>query len=60
MPFTTKGFDPPPPHLVVPRTIYILGPFFGDTESMIAKKKLHLAPLKNLYVLSCYNGLLFP
>ena len=43
-----KGPAPPapPPPLVVPRTIYILGPFFWDTESMIAKKKFTLGPIK--------------
>ena len=35
-----------PPPSVVPRTIYILGPFFWDTESMIAKTNFTLGPIK--------------
>ena len=32
--------------LVVPWTIYILGPFFWETESMIAKTNFTLGPIK--------------
>jgi len=76
-------------------SIYILGPFFWETESVIAKTNFALGPIeqarklqatlvqsetmthsltdlptgvrcratsvaKNCYILSCYNGLLFP
>ena len=34
--------------------------FFLEIESMIAKRILHLVPLKNLFFLYSYNGLLFP
>ena len=34
--------------------------FWLEIESVIAKTNLCLVPSKNSFVLSCYNGLLFP
>ena len=48
--FTTKGPAAPPPPLVVPWTIYILDPFFGETESMIAKTNFTLGPIKKIFI----------